>query len=253
MCSPVTRTPLQKKARLMIFRQLFDRETSTYTYLLGDEETRAAALIDPVLEQVERDLSLLDELGLKLTYVLETHVHADHVTAASILRERTGARTVVSANAGAACADVTAHDGDVVRLGGVSIEVRETPGHTNGCLTYVTADHQYAFTGDALFIRGCGRTDFQEGDSRTLYRSVHDKIFTLPDSCAIYPGHDYKGRTRSSVGEEKQFNPRLGGERSIDDFVQIMDELKLDPPKRIAVSVPANQNCGRLETASPAQ
>jgi glyoxylase-like metal-dependent hydrolase (beta-lactamase superfamily II) len=237
----------------MIFRQLFDRETSTYTYLLGDEETRTAALIDPVLEQVDRDLQFLDELGLKLAYVLETHVHADHVTAASVLRERTGARTVVSARAGAACADVTARDGDIIRLGNLSIEVRETPGHTNGCLTYVTGDHQYAFTGDALLIRGCGRTDFQEGDSGTLYRSVHDKIFTLPDTCAIYPGHDYKGRTRSSVGEEKKHNPRLGGGKNVEEFIVIMNDLNLAPPKRIAISVPANQNCGRIESTSLAQ
>jgi glyoxylase-like metal-dependent hydrolase (beta-lactamase superfamily II) len=237
----------------MIFRQLFDRETSTYTYLIGDDETRAAALIDPVLEQVDRDLAFLDELDLKLAYVLETHVHADHVTAASVLRERTGARTVVSSKAGAACADVMARDGDVIRLGNISIEVRETPGHTNGCLTYVTGDHQRAFTGDALLIRGCGRTDFQEGDSVTLYRSVHDKIFTLPDSCAIYPGHDYKGRTQSTVAEEKEHNPRLGGGKGVEEFVDIMNDLNLAPPKHIAVSVPANQNCGRIDSASPVQ
>jgi len=237
----------------MILRQLFDRETSTYTYLIADEETRAAALIDPVLEQVDRDLTILEELGLSLAYVLETHVHADHVTGASVLRDRTGARTVVSARAGAACADVMVRDGDVVRLGGLSIEVRETPGHTNGCLTYVTQDQLHAFTGDALLIRGAGRTDFQEGDSRTLYRSVHEKIFTLPDSCAIHPGHDYKGRTQSSVGEERAHNPRLGGGKTADEFVTIMDELGLAPPKRIAISVPANQNCGRLEVDSAAQ
>jgi glyoxylase-like metal-dependent hydrolase (beta-lactamase superfamily II) len=231
----------------MIFRQLFDRDTSTYTYLLADEETGAAALIDPVLEQVDRDLGLIGELGLSLTHILETHVHADHVTGASVLRERTGARTVVSAHGGAPCADILVHDGDVIRVGGLALEARATPGHTNGCITYVLEDHSAAFTGDALLIRGSGRTDFQEGDSRTLYRSVHDKIFTLPDRCAIYPGHDYLGRTQSSVGEEKRHNPRLGGSHDIDDFVAVMENLKLAPPQRIAISVPANQNCGRID------
>jgi glyoxylase-like metal-dependent hydrolase (beta-lactamase superfamily II) len=230
----------------MLFRQLFDHETFTYTYLLADEETGTAVLIDPVLEQVDRDLGLLEELGLKLAYVCETHVHADHVTGAGVLRDRTGAKTVISKKAGAACADLPARDGDVLHFGRYTLEVRETPGHTNGCLTFVTGDHLMAFTGDALFIRGCGRTDFQEGDARTLFASVHDKLFTLPDDCAIYPGHDYKGRTKSTVGEEKRLNPRLGGGKTVEDFVGIMNALELAPPKRLEESVPANQNCGRL-------
>jgi sulfur dioxygenase len=230
----------------MLLRQLFDAETCTYTYLLADEETREAVLIDPVLEQLDRDLELVGELGLELVNVLETHVHADHVTGASLLRARTGARTVVSRDGGAPCADVLVGDGDVIRFGKHSLEVRATPGHTDGCVTYVTADQTMAFTGDALLIRGCGRTDFQQGDPRTLYRSVHGKILTLPDACAIYPAHDYKGRTRSTVGEEKALNPRLGGGKTKDEFVAIMEGLDLAYPKKIDVALPANVRCGRL-------
>ena len=232
----------------MLLRQLFDAETCTYTYLLADEETREAVLIDPVREQLGRDLELLGELGLELVHVLETHVHADHVTGASLLRARTGARTVVSRDAGALCADVLVGDGDVIRFGKHALEVRSTPGHTDGCVTYVTPDRTMAFTGDALLIRGCGRTDFQQGNPRTLYRSVHDKIFTLPDACAIYPGHDYKGRTCSTVAEEKALNPRLGGGKTEDEFVAIMQDLHLAYPRKIDIAVRANTRCGRLDT-----
>jgi sulfur dioxygenase len=238
----------------MLFRQLFDAATSTYTYLLADEETREAVLIDPVLEQVDRDLELVRELRLELRHVLETHVHADHVTGAGELRQRTGARTVVAHGAGAECADVQVRHGDVVRFGKHALEVRATPGHTDGCLTYVTADRKMAFTGDALLIRGCGRTDFQQGDSRRLYRSVREQIFTLPDEAIIYPGHDYKGRMLSMVGEEKALNPRLGAHRTEDEFVQIMSELKLAYPKRIAEALPMNLRCGRaVQAAEPVE
>lgn len=228
----------------MLFRQLFDPESSTYTYLLADEATREAVIIDPVLEQVERDVGLIRELDLKLVYALDTHVHADHVTALGTLRERLGAQTVLSEKAGVGCADVMVKDGDRLRFGKHELEVRETPGHTNGCLTYVTGDHAMAFTGDALLIRGSGRTDFQQGDARALYRSVHEKIFSLPDSTLIYPGHDYKGRTASSVGEEKRLNPRLGADKSEDEFVDIMAKLQLAYPKKIDVALPANLACG---------
>jgi glyoxylase-like metal-dependent hydrolase (beta-lactamase superfamily II) len=231
----------------MLFHQLFDPETSTYTYLLADEDTREAVLIDPVREQVERDLAVLAERGLRLAYILETHVHADHVTGASTLRARTGARTAVSRRGGAPCADILVDHGDVLRFGAHALEVRATPGHTDGCVTYVTDDHRMAFTGDALLIRGCGRTDFQQGDARTLYRSVHRQIFSLPDECAVYPAHDYQGRTRTTVGEEKALNPRLGGGKTEDEFADIMENLDLAQPRQIHVAVPANSRCGRIE------
>jgi sulfur dioxygenase len=236
----------------MLFRQLFDPETSTYTYLLADPQTKEAVLIDPVKETVERDMQLLRELGLTLRFVLETHVHADHVTSAGILRERLGAQTVVSRAGGAPCADVAVADGDVLRVGALALEVRQTPGHTDGCVTYVEHTRKLAFTGDALLIRGCGRTDFQQGNAHTLYRSVHDKLFTLPDDTAIYPAHDYKGRTMSTVGEEKALNPRLGGGLTEAQFVEIMAGLKLAAPKNIDEAVPANLQCGRPQ-ARPIQ
>lgn len=233
------------RALLMLFRQLFDPATSTYTYLLGDSVTGRALLIDPVREHIDRDLGLIEELGLHLAYVLETHVHADHVTSAGLLRQRTGTRTVISRRAGASCADVQIGDGDRIVLGPeVTLEARETPGHTAGCVSYVLTDESMVFTGDTLLIRGCGRTDFQEGNSRLLYRSVHDKLFTLPDGCLVYPGHDYKGRTVSSIGEERKHNPRLGGGRTEEDLVGIMETLNLAPPKRLDESVPANRKCG---------
>ena len=234
----------------MLFRQLFDRETCTYTYLLADEASREAVLIDPVRELVDRDAALLDELGLELKYTLETHVHADHITGSGLLREKRGSKSVLSHKGGAPCVDMTVSDGDRIEFGGHSIEVRETPGHTEACVSYYVPEGGMVFTGDTLFIRGCGRTDFQEGDARTLYSSVHDKIFSLPDSTRVFPGHDYKGRTESTVAEEKSFNPRLGGGKSVDEFVGIMDNLNLALPKKIDVAVPANQRCGLLMEAT---
>lgn len=228
----------------MLFRQLFDPETSTWTYLLADETTREAVLIDPVLEQVDRDVQLLDELGLTLVWALDTHVHADHVTGLGTLREKTGCKTVLSERAGTGCPDRLVKQGDRVVFGTRHLEVRETPGHTNGCVTYVLDDRAMAFTGDALLIRGCGRTDFQQGDARTLYDSVRTQVFSLPDTTTIYPGHDYKGRTASTVGEEKAWNPRLGLARSVDEFVEIMAKLQLAYPRKIDVALPANLQCG---------
>jgi sulfur dioxygenase len=241
----------------MLFRQLFDPETSTYTYLLADDVTREAILIDPVLDQLERDVSLVRELDLELRYALDTHVHADHVTALGSLRERLGARTVMSERAGVGCADLLVKDGDVIRFGSCGVEVRETPGHTSGCVSYVTVDptggsaprlaaldRAMAFTGDALLIRGCGRTDFQGGDPEELYRSIHTRLFTLPGATLIYPGHDYKGRTASSVDEERRHNPRLGGGKTCDEFVAIMGKLSLAYPKRMDVALPRNLHCG---------
>ncbi len=238
----------------MLFRQLFDARSSTYTYLLADPATRQAVLIDPVYEQVARDAALIAELGLTLTHTLETHVHADHVTSAWLFKERLGSRIVVAAAGGAAGVDVPVFDGDAIVFGGEALTVRATPGHTNGCVTYVTRDLSRAFTGDALLIRGAGRTDFQQGDAATLYRSVHAQVFSLPDPCLIYPGHDYQGRTASSIWEEKRHNPRLGGARSVEDFVGFMANLGLPHPKQIDVAVPANLRCGRRDPdpATPA-
>jgi sulfur dioxygenase len=229
----------------MIFRQLFDLRSSTYTYLLADAATRDAVLIDPVFELYARDEALLRELGLTLRRTLDTHIHADHVTAAWLFHERLGSAIVASAEAGAQGANELVHDGDVVRFGGEALLVLATPGHTAGCVSYLTGDRRAVFTGDALMIRGAGRTDFQQGDARRLYRSVHDKLFALDDDCAVYPAHDYAGRLASTIGEERAFNPRLGGARSEADFVGFMANLGLPHPKQIDIALPANLRCGR--------
>ena len=235
----------------MIFRQLYDPETSTYTHRLADEASREAVLLDPVLEQLERDLQLIRELDLTLICTLETHVHADHVTASGHLRERCGSRVVVGAHAGVANADVELDDGEELRFGACVLEARRTPGHTDGCMTYVCHQQGMAFTGDALLIRGCGRTDFQVGSAHTLFRSVRERIFTLPDACLLYPGHDYKGRTVTTVAEEKRHNARLALDRSEAEFVAIMDGLDLAYPKRIDVAVPANLQSGLMAADEP--
>lgn len=229
----------------MIFRQLFDAETSTYTYLLGDEATGKAALVDCVFEQHLRDRALVRELDLDLVLTLETHVHADHVTGAWLMKEACGSRIGLSADAGADGFDVALHHGDTIEVGELRFEVRATPGHTDGCLSFVSADLLMAFTGDALLIRGAGRTDFQQGSAATLYRSVHEQIFTLPDACLLYPGHDYSGRTVTSVAEEKAHNPRLGSEVREQDFIGYMENLGLPHPKKLDIAVPANLRCGR--------
>jgi sulfur dioxygenase len=228
----------------MIFRQLFDPETSTYSYLLADEVAREALLIDPVREQVARDAQLIRELGVRLRFTLETHVHADHITGAALLRELLGSRAAVGAAAGVACADVALADGAELRVGALTLRALATPGHTNGCTSYSCASAGMAFTGDTLLIRGCGRTDFQQGDSRRLFRSVRERLFALSDATLLYPGHDYRGRTVTTVAEEKRWNPRLGLAKSEDEFAAIMAALKLDHPRRMDESVPANLQCG---------
>jgi glyoxylase-like metal-dependent hydrolase (beta-lactamase superfamily II)/rhodanese-related sulfurtransferase len=231
----------------MIFRQLFDPQSSTYTYLLADSATREAVLIDPVFENARRDAALIGELGLKLLFTLETHVHADHVTGAWLLKRRFGSKIALSAASGAEGADRTLADGEIIAFGLRTLEARATPGHTAGCTTYVLDDQSKAFTGDALLIRGCGRTDFQQGDPHRLFRSVRERVFPLPDDCQLYPGHDYRGLTSSSVGEEKKFNPRLAESIGEGDFVGYMTNLGLPHPKLMAVAVPANLRCGRPE------
>ena len=228
----------------LIFRQLFDSETSTYTYVLGDPWSREAVVIDPVVERVQRDLTALNELGLELKYVVETHIHADHVTSAAALRARTGCRVAVGAATGAKNADVYLEDSAALRFGLQALEVRSTPGHTDGCISLVAVTQPLLFCGDTLMIRGCGRTDFQSGCAKTLYRSVRDKLFSLADNTQIYPAHDYKGLTSSTIGEERLYNPRLGQNRSEEEFVAIMDALKLGYPRRMDQAVPSNLLCG---------
>jgi len=237
---------------MLIFRQLFDSQSSTYTYLLADDRSREAVLIDPVFEQARRDAALVQELGLELRWTLETHVHADHVSAGWLLRKRLGSRIALSAAGGAEGADRLLEDGGRVAFGSRWLEVRATPGHTAGCVTYVLDDSSMAFTGDCLLIRGCGRTDFQQGNPATMFHSVRERIFSLPATCLLYPAHDYRGLTVTSVEEERRFNPRLGGDASAADFAGYMNNLGLPHPKQIDVAVPANLRCGRPEAGTAA-
>ncbi|KAL6144203.1 hypothetical protein ACLB2K_054898 [Fragaria x ananassa] len=234
----------------LLFRQLFEKDSSTYTYLLADvsHPDKPALLIDPVDKTVDRDLSLVKELGLKLVYAMNTHVHADHVTGTGLIKSKLdGVKSVIS-RASKSKADHLIEAGDKIYFGDLFLEVRATPGHTLGCVTYVTGDGpnqpqpRMAFTGDAVLIRGCGRTDFQGGSSDQLYESVHSQIFTLPKDTLIYPAHDYKGFTVSTVGEEMLYNPRLTKDK--EGFEDIMKNLKLAYPKMIDVAVPANMVCG---------
>ncbi len=230
---------------MLIFRQLFDPQSSTYTYLLGDSKSREAVLVDTVFEQARRDAALLSELDLRLVGTLETHVHADHVTGAWLHKRQFGSKIAIARTSGAEGADRYLAPGDKVAFGERHLQVRATPGHTNGCLTYVLDDESMAFTGDCLLIRGSGRTDFQQGDAHALYRSVHTQILTLPQTCLLYPAHDYRGLTVTSVAEERRFNPRLGGEIGEADFAGYMQNLHLPHPRQIEVAVPANLKCGQ--------
>ncbi len=231
----------------LIFRQLFDAASSTYTYLLGDPVSRQALIIDTVFERHLRDRALVNELDLRLVAVLDTHCHADHVTGAWLMREATGCRIGISGRYRPRIegADMLLDEGDRVAFGSRSLEVRATPGHTDGCLTLVLDDHSMAFTGDALLIRGAGRCDFQSGNAGTLYRSITQQIFSLPDECLLFPAHDYSGRTMSSVAEEKAHNPRIGAGADERDFVGFMENLNLPHPKQIDIAVPANLRSGR--------
>lgn len=229
---------------MIVFRQLFDPQSSTYTYLVGDSRSREAVLIDPVFEQARRDDALLRELGLTLVATLETHVHADHVTGGWLLKQGHASELVVSKDSGAEGADRYVAHGDRVSIGERWLEVRATPGHTHGCVSYVLDDESMAFTGDCLLIRGSGRTDFQQGDARTMFRSVKSQILSLPPTCLLYPAHDYRGLTVTSVAEERAFNPRLGGDISEGDFVGYMTNLGLPHPKLMDIAVPANLKCG---------
>lgn len=224
-----------------MFKQMFDTESSTYTYLLVDENTREAVIIDPVASHVDEYIAMIKQDNLHLKYALETHVHADHITASGMLRERLAIKTGVSERCGATSADMQLNGGDVLIIGHQKILVIATPGHTAGSVSYLWNDR--IFTGDALLINGCGRTDFQGGNAARLFDSITSKIFTLPDETLIYPGHDYNGRHVSSVAQEKTINPRLAG-KTQDEFIQTMNNLNLPKPRLIDIAVPANRMCG---------
>lgn len=228
----------------LIFRQLFDTTSSTYTYLLADSKNREAILIDPVIDQVKRDWHLVQDLNLTLKYAVNTHMHADHITGTGELKKLSGCKSIISEASGAK-ADIYVKENDVIHFGEHKIKVLATPGHTNGCVTYYLSEESMAFTGDTLLIRGCGRTDFQEGNAASLYNNVHQKIFTMPDETKLYPAHDYKGMMSTTVDEEKRLNPRLT--KSLDDFINIMDNLNLSYPKMIDKALPANKVCGLYE------
>ena len=241
--------PRQGKGTPVIFRQLFEPVSSAYTYLLACEATGQAALIDPVLESVERDLDLIRSLGLTLACTIETHIHADHVTGAGRLRALTGSKAGFPRASGAELVDFGIEEGEPVAVGEMLVRPLFTPGHTDDHHAYVVEGCGTArvFTGDALLIDGCGRTDFQCGDAATLYRSVHQKLFSLPDETLVYPGHDYNHRHVSSVGQERERNPRLGGGKSVEEFIAIMAGLNLPRPCKMDIAVPANRACGELQ------
>jgi sulfur dioxygenase len=232
----------------MLFRQLFEPQSSAYTYLVACDRTREAVLIDPVLETVERDLQVIEALGLTLRFTIETHIHADHVTGASRLRGQTGCRCAAPEKSGAQHVDLPVREGEAIPVGSLELRPLYTPGHTDDHHSYFLAGSESArvFTGDALLIDGCGRTDFQNGDAATLYRSVHEKIFALPADTLVYPGHDYQQRHVSTVAQELERNPRLGGGKSIEDFIAIMAGLDLPRPKKMDLAVPANRECGQI-------
>jgi glyoxylase-like metal-dependent hydrolase (beta-lactamase superfamily II) len=239
----------------MIFRQLFEPDSSTYTYLVACSDTGKAALIDPVLDTVQRDLSTLQEMGLELDYTIDTHVHADHLTSARRLRELAGSQVVYPAIDELPCADIGIREGEVFRIGQLELHPLFTPGHTSHHHAYLidNGTQQMLFSGDALLIDACGRTDFQSGDAATLYRSIHEKFFTLPDATLVYPCHDYEGRFMSSIAQEKARNPRLGGGKTLEEFVAIMNDMDLPYPRKIDFAVPGNERCGECPENVPEQ
>ncbi len=230
----------------MIFRQLFERESSTYTYLIACEETRKAALIDTVKAQVPQYLQLLRELDLTMAYALDTHTHADHITGAGELRDQTGCQTLLGKEAHSACVSHELKDGEIIQVGTLTLAALYTPGHTDDSYSYLLeqAGESYLFTGDTLLIRSTGRTDFQNGSARQQYASLFHKLLQLPDSTRVYPAHDYKGWTVSTIGEEKTHNPRLQVEDE-NAYVDLMNNLKLPNPQLMDVAVPANRACGK--------
>jgi glyoxylase-like metal-dependent hydrolase (beta-lactamase superfamily II)/rhodanese-related sulfurtransferase len=231
----------------VIFRQLFDQTSGTYTYLCADARTRKAVLVDCVFERHARDLALVNELELELVAVLDTHCHADHVTGAWLMHAALGCSVALAGVYGAKNVDRPLAHGEFVRFGDSALEVRATPGHTDGCLSFVSAEERHVFTGDALLVRGTGRTDFQQGNAHRLFRSIREELFTLPDEFAVYPAHDYDGRTASTIGEERRYNPRIGGAVREEDFVGYLENLGLPHPKLLDVALPANLRSGEPE------
>lgn len=226
----------------MIFRQLFEPLSSTYTYLLGCKETGQAVLVDPVIASMERDLAELDKLGLTLAFSLDTHIHADHITAALDLKKKVASKIAAPAFDQLSCTDIGIEEGKPFRIGSITLHPLHTPGHTDGHFAYLCGDR--VFTGDALLIEGCGRTDFQNGNADDLYKSVKEKLFSLPDDCLVYPAHDYQHRRVSSIAQEKKRNPRLGENRTLEEFKEIMANLNLPYPKFIDYAIPGNRQCG---------
>ena len=226
----------------MIFRQLFEPLSSTYTYLLGCEETGQAVLIDPVITTIDRDLGEIHRHGLTLAFSVDTHIHADHITGALELKKRSGCKIAAPALEQLPCTEVGIEEGKPLKIGSIELKPLHTPGHTAGHFAYVLGDR--VFTGDSLLIDGCGRTDFQNGDTDTLYRSIKEKLFSLPDECLVYPAHDYNNRWVSSIAQEKNHNPRLGAGRTIEQFKDIMANLNLPYPEFMEYAVPGNKLCG---------
>ena len=237
----------------MIFRQLFESSSSTYTYLIGCEETGQTALIDPVLETVERDLNEIKALGLELSFTIDTHIHADHLTSARKLKALTNSQIAFPFVEKPSCADIGLTEGVEFKVGNVVLHPLFTPGHTSHHHAYLIDDgvNKMLFSGDALLIDACGRTDFQSGDAATLYDSIHNKFFSLPEDTLVYPGHDYTGRFVSTIAQEKKRNPRLGDNRSREEFVKIMNELDLPYPRKIDFAVPGNEICGECPPNVP--
>jgi sulfur dioxygenase len=226
----------------MIFRQLYEPVSSTYTYLIGCEDTGQAILVDPVINAIERDLAEVSRLGMTLAYTVDTHIHADHITSALEMKKKVGSKIAAPAIEGLECTDVGIEEGKPFQVGSIRLDPLFTPGHTDGHFAYVYQDR--VFTGDALLIEGCGRTDFQNGDTDALYRSVTEKLFALPDDYIVYPAHDYKKRRISTIAQEKDRNGRLGQQKTLEEFREIMSNLNLAYPKFIDYAVPGNRKCG---------
>lgn len=239
----------------MIFKQLFEPDSSTYTYLIGCPDTGKTALLDPVLDTAQRDAGTLREMGLALDYTIDTHVHADHLTGARRLRDLTGSRIVFPDMDDLPCADLGVREGQPFCVGHIQLHPLFTPGHTSHHHAYLidNGTQKMLFSGDALLIDACGRTDFQSGDAATLYRSIHEKFFTLPDETLVYPCHDYEGRFVSTIAQEKARNPRLGNGKTLQEFVSIMEHMELPYPRKIDFAVAGNERCGECPDNVPAQ